>query len=222
MRILFLCALVGLLLLPEVASGAGDAPPFIHALSALYPLLQIVLLLIFGGMFVLAMVGGPSPTGRKLAIAFIILMPILLLISLGVKPGAEYMVLELLMIFFLPTLVTTCLFIAWNLTAMMQGWNYLFVKHSVAGLISPALDHGTSIDGRAVSEKLIAGVTDTKRYPMYHYENQGKKAKDLSRALNESADIAAARLKREQALAALEAAERDVENARAVLHRGNQ
>jgi hypothetical protein len=105
-------------------------------------------------------------------------------------------------------------FLLLNLPALMRGWNYLFVKHSVAPIITPALKAGAPIDTKAVAQRLSAGAYDTGAHPAYHYENQAAKARAIKAKLEADAAAADAVRRREEARAELVEAERQLAQAR--------
>jgi hypothetical protein len=105
-------------------------------------------------------------------------------------------------------------FLLLNLPALMRGWNYLFVKHSVAPIVTPALQAGAPIDAQAVAQALSAGAYDTGAHPAYYYENQAKKARVITANLEADAAAADALRRREEARAELAEAERILAQAR--------
>jgi hypothetical protein len=99
-------------------------------------------------------------------------------------------------------------FLLLNLPALMRGWNYLFVKHSVAPIVTPALRAGAPIDTKAVARTLAAGAYEKGAHPAYHYENQAEKAREIKAQLEADAAAADAVRRREEARAELAEAER--------------
>jgi hypothetical protein len=88
--------------------------------------------------------------------------------------------------------------------------DYLFVEHPAEPIVHEAVRRGKRLDTRTLQHALTPSESalDLDR-PLYHYENQTRKARALKQKLDQDAEIAQAAIRRERTRAELEEYERD-------------
>jgi hypothetical protein len=97
---------------------------------------------------------------------------------------------------------------------MYMGGYWLFVAHPAQAIVLPALQNDQKIDTKGLARTLAEGATDTGVKSTVEYEVQAEKARRLKEKLDADAAIAEATIRRERARAALEDAEREVNEAK--------
>jgi hypothetical protein len=131
----------------------------------------------------------------------------------GIRATAAGFSLAELVDFFLSPIVTygvVPIFVAIRFLAFIRGFNYLFVRHPAASLVSP----GCSADIDRLAATLAAGAEDPGRAGTYHYEHQTEKARSLTADLDRQAELMEARAERDRRRAELLEAERLLEETR--------
>jgi hypothetical protein len=102
------------------------------------------------------------------------------------------------------------IFIAVRFPSVARGWNYLFVRHPAAPIVSS----GGPMDMPGLVRTLVSGAEDPGIAAPYHYEHQSEKARALASRLDEDTAIIKARAERARLRAELVEAERLLEEAR--------
>jgi hypothetical protein len=131
----------------------------------------------------------------------------------GVRATAAGFSLSELADFFLAPIVlygVVPIFVAIRFLSFIRGWNYLFVQHPAASLVSP----GAAANINRLATTLAAGAEDPGRAGTYHYEHQTEKARSLTADLERQAELMEARAERDRRRAELLEAERLLEEAR--------
>jgi hypothetical protein len=93
--------------------------------------------------------------------------------------------------------------------------DYLFVEHPAEPTVNEAVRRGKRLDTGTLQHALTPSESalDLDK-PLYHYENQTKKARALKQKLDQDTEIAQAAIRRERTRAELEECERDVRKSR--------
>jgi hypothetical protein len=96
-----------------------------------------------------------------------------------------------------------------------EALDYLFVEHPAEPTVNEAVQRGKRLDTRTLQHALTPSESALNLdKPLYHYQNQTKKARALKRKLDQDAEIAQAAIRRERTRAELEEFERDVRKIR--------
>ncbi len=98
-------------------------------------------------------------------------------------------------------------FIAIRFPSFIRGWDYLFVRHPAASLVTA----GGAADTDQLAATLVAGAADPGRAGTYHYEHQTEKAQSLAADLVREAARMEALAERKRRRAELLEAERLLE-----------
>jgi hypothetical protein len=122
-------------------------------------------------------------------------------------------------LFFIGFFVWLLVLIGWavgSCASKVGSWaDDRFVKHPAEPIVEPVLQEGKELNVVALREVLTPKAADLDlTRPLYHYENQAKKAQALTKKLNENARLAEAALRVERKRAELREAQEDLERAK--------
>lgn len=86
-----------------------------------------------------------------------------------------------------------------------RAFDYSFVEHPAEPTVNEAVRRGKRLDTRTLQHALTPSESalDLDK-PLYHYQNQTKKARALKRKLDQDAEVAQAAIRRERTRAELE------------------